>query len=201
MSNPNTPPDTKSPHRDRRPVEASLARHSRWSVALAPLLLVMLGLAACGGGSSNNTPTTSTGSTDTMARAVQASQCMRAHGVTNFPDPRTAGPGAKNGLDPNSPTFRAAQTACRQYFPPGAPTPPAQSAQREAQLLRFAQCMRSHGVPNFPDPNGQGDFNFAGTGINPDLNSNSPQFQASAATCASQTGLIHGGSSNAPPAP
>jgi hypothetical protein len=92
---------------------------------------------------------------------------MRAHGVTNFPDPTTAGGGAKDGLDPNSPTFQAAQTACRQYAQPGAPTPP-QSAQREADLLRFAQCMRSHGVPNFPDPDSQGHFNFVGTGINPD---------------------------------
>jgi hypothetical protein len=102
-----------------------------------------------------------------MSRAVQYSQCMRAHGVTNFPDPLTTGPGAKEGVDWNSPTFQAAQTACRQYAEPGAPTPIVQSAQREADLLRFARCMRSHGVPNFPDPDSQGHFNFVGTGINP----------------------------------
>jgi hypothetical protein len=113
-----------------------------------------------------------------MSRAVEYSQCMRAHGVTNFPDPTTAGPGAKDGLDPNSPTFQAAQAACRQYAPPHPPTP-AQSAQREADLLRFAQCMRSHGVPNFPDPDSQGDFNFAGTGINRD----SPAVLAAGRTC------------------
>jgi hypothetical protein len=113
-----------------------------------------------------------------MSRAVEFAQCMRAHGVTNFPDPTTAGPGAKDGLDPNSPTFQAAQTACRQYAQPGASTP-AQSAQREADLLRFSQCMRSHGVPNFPDPDSQGDFNFAGTGINPD----SPVVLAAGRTC------------------
>jgi hypothetical protein len=113
-----------------------------------------------------------------MSQAVQASQCMRAHGVTNFPDPLTAGPGAKDGLDANSPTFQAAWAACRQYFPPGVPTP-AQSAQREADLLRFAQCMRTHGVPNFPDPDSQGAFNIAGTGINP----NSPTVLAAGRTC------------------
>jgi hypothetical protein len=177
MSNLNAPPDTKSSHPDRRPVVASLARQSRWSFALAPLLVVVLAVAGCGGGSSNNSSAASTGGTDT-SRAVQAAQCMRAHGVTNFPDPTTAGPGAKEGIDPNSPTFQAAMTACRQYFPPGAPTP-AQSAQHEADLLRFAQCMRAHGVPNFPDPSSQGDFNFTGTGIDP----NSPAVLAAGRTC------------------
>jgi hypothetical protein len=30
-----------------------------------------------------------------------------------------------------------------------------------AQALAFTKCMRSHGVPQFPAPNGQGDFNNA----------------------------------------
>jgi hypothetical protein len=114
-----------------------------------------------------------------MSRAVQYSQCMRAHGVTNFPDPLTAGPGAKEAVDWNSPTFQAAQAACRQYAEPGAPTPVVQSAQREADLLRFAQCMRSHGVPTFPDPDSQGHFNIAGTGIN----TNSSAVVAAGRTC------------------
>ncbi len=38
---------------------------------------------------------------------------------------------------------------------------------RELQdLLAFARCVRSHGITNFPDPNSQGSFDLAGTGIN-----------------------------------
>ena len=49
---------------------------------------------------------------------LRFSQCMRAHGETNFPDPTFNGGGARlelsksSGLDPSSPTFKAAQQAC-----------------------------------------------------------------------------------------
>src|SRR5215468_7255891 len=46
----------------------------------------------------------------------------------------------------------------------------------------FSACMRSHGVPNFPDPDAQGRLRLQGgpgTGINPD----SPQFQAAQKAC------------------
>jgi hypothetical protein len=42
----------------------------------------------------------------------------------------------------------------------------AASAHQLQDLLAFAHCVRDHGVPNFPDPNSQGGFNLAGTGIN-----------------------------------
>ena len=112
---------------------------------------------------------------------------MQAQGITDFPDPRTAGPQDKNlpGLDVNSPRFLAAQTACQQYREPDVTTSPAQRAQLEADLLRFAQCMRSHRVTNFPDPNPdpntQGDFNLAGTGLNQD-SPTAPQ-RAAVSTC------------------
>ena len=53
---------------------------------------------------------------------LQFSRCMRAHGLPGFPDPvfnsngaigLRIGPG--NGLDPNSPAFKSAQSACAQY--------------------------------------------------------------------------------------
>jgi hypothetical protein len=59
-------------------------------------------------------------------RAIKFSQCMRQHGV-NIPDPDFSGGGvsiraggANSPIDPNSPTFQAAQKACDKYFgPPG----------------------------------------------------------------------------------
>ena len=40
--------------------------------------------------------------------------------------------------------------------------------------LAFAKCMRAHGVPDFPDPNGQSGQLGPSSGIDP----NSPQFQS-----------------------
>jgi hypothetical protein len=42
----------------------------------------------------------------------------------------------------------------------------AASSQEIQYLLDFAHCIRNHGISNFPDPNSQGGFNLAGTGIN-----------------------------------
>ncbi len=42
----------------------------------------------------------------------------------------------------------------------------AASSQELRYLLAFSHCVRNHGIPNFPDPNAQGDLNLAGTGIN-----------------------------------
>jgi hypothetical protein len=82
------------------------------------------------------------------------SRCMRAHGVTNFPDPTGHGgltirPGA--GIDPQSPAFQAAQKACQNIVPDGG-GPPKMTASQRAAALRFAECMRANGVPSFPDP-------------------------------------------------
>ncbi len=47
-------------------------------------------------------------------------------------------------------------------------------------MLAFSACMRSHGVPNFPDPSSSGGgLNIGGTGINPF----SPSFKTAQAAC------------------
>jgi hypothetical protein len=46
----------------------------------------------------------------------------------------------------------------------GSSTPSAQPAQQNAALA-FSHCMRSHGVPTFPDPDGQGNFPPFDTGV------------------------------------
>lgn len=56
---------------------------------------------------------------------------------------------------------------------------PAQS-QTSAKLEQFAQCMRSHGEPTFPDPTAQGRFVLPAT-----LSTGSPQFQAADQACKS----------------
>jgi hypothetical protein len=91
--------------------------------------------------------------------ALKYARCMRAHGVPNFPDPNGTGGFTfepTSGVDPSSPAFKTAQATCQKYSPlggglaPGTQTHP--SAQWLAKMVKAAQCMRHHGVPNFPDP-------------------------------------------------
>jgi len=110
---------------------------------------------------------------------------MRSHGVPNFPDPNGQGGisiTSANGIDPNSPQFQSAQTACQKLMPKGAAPSPAEQAQ--AQALKYSACMRSHGEPNFPDTqfHAGGGISLkvtAGSGVSP----NSPQFQAAQKAC------------------
>jgi hypothetical protein len=88
------------------------------------------------------------------AAALAFAGCMRANGVPHFPDPRAGGGFLfhTGGVDPSSPAFKAAQTKCKRFLPPGPGSGPPPSAKTLAHYLTVARCMRSHGVPEFPDP-------------------------------------------------
>jgi hypothetical protein len=85
--------------------------------------------------------------------------CMRSHGVPDFPDPVDGGfhitsttPGSD--LDGSSPKFVAATTACKAFLPAdlAAAAGATVNPQLQAAALKYASCIRSHGVPDFPDP-------------------------------------------------
>jgi hypothetical protein len=107
-----------------------------------------LAIAACG---SSGKPDAPAGNVDP---ALKFSHCMRAHGVPNFPDP---GPGGglqitpQSGINPQSPGFQSAQKMCAK-FAPGLAGPVHMTASERQAALRFAECMRANGQPNFPDP-------------------------------------------------
>ncbi|HTC69416.1 MAG TPA: hypothetical protein VK662_07605 [Acidothermaceae bacterium] len=120
-----------------------------------------------------------------QAGLLAYSQCMRSHGVPDFPDPVGNGlqvrvsPGSD--LDPNAPQMQAAQKACQSLQPGGAQGGTISEAQK-AGALKYSACIRAHGVPNFPDPvfsNGGAQLKI--TGIDP----NSAQFQAAQKACQS----------------
>jgi hypothetical protein len=123
-------------------------------------------------------------------------QCMRSHGVPNFPDPDgQGGMSIPDSVNPASPAFQAAQAACTKLMPGGGP-PAHASEQQKQQLVETAQCMRSHGVPGFPDPTTRAapptdpqDYSFAeGIGdvfllVPITINANSPAFRQAAKSC------------------
>lgn len=77
---------------------------------------------------------------------------MRARGVPNFPDPSsTGGLIIPNDINTNAPAFKSAQAACARLAESPADEGTS-SESRKLQLLAVANCMRSHGVPNFGDP-------------------------------------------------
>ncbi len=114
---------------------------------------------------------------------------MRAHGIKNFPDPNGNGGIEFNANGINPAIFQAAQRACASVR--GAGPGNASSPQNLADELKFAKCMRAHGVPDFPDPNSNGGFSGSG-GIDPQ----SASFQKAQANCFKQAGLDGSGSAS-----
>jgi hypothetical protein len=123
----------------------------------AGILAVMTGAAvlsaACGG--SPPAPPAAGGSAR-YQEALAYSQCMRGHGVPNFPDPDAAGniiqhvaAGQPTG---NGPREQAADKTCHHLLPGGGAGNPGTQRRVVAQLLKMASCMRAHGEPDFPDP-------------------------------------------------
>lgn len=86
--------------------------------------------------------------------ALEFAECMRSHGIADFPDPSSGGGfifNASAGII-QGPHYQAAQKACQKYMPPGPGSGPPPSAQAMAQMLKVSQCMRRHGISDFPDP-------------------------------------------------
>jgi hypothetical protein len=83
-------------------------------------------------------------------KAVKFAECMRANGVPHFPDPDPKGE-FNFGVDVTVEVWRKAVDACKALKPPGALSAKRTPKQQSASL-RFAQCVREHGVKDFPDP-------------------------------------------------
>jgi hypothetical protein len=130
---------------------------------------------------------------------VAFAQCMRDHGLADFPDPSSSGEmqinsGPGSDLDPSSAAFQSAQTACKKYEPSGGGGKGKPDPQMMARMLHFAQCMRAHGLPDFPDPksDGGGISVAVHAGTNPNMDPNSPVFQAAQQACQSIMGAQPG---------
>jgi hypothetical protein len=126
-------------------------------------------IASCGStGPLSGTVTNAPGGSNS---ALRFSQCMRANGVPSFPDPDPSGY-ARGSINLQSPAVQSAMNACTRYLPPSGHPPTVPASVRHQELL-LANCMRANGVPNFPDPDNNGDIQFAVTSPIP----HSPAFQ------------------------
>jgi hypothetical protein len=164
-------------------------------------LMAVVGLAACGGSSKPS----ANGAAARQATMVALAKCMRSHGVPNFPDPSGSSAGIQvtrsasgqmtvNGVSVNAPAFQAASAKCRSVLPSPPPISATQLASIRSGALKMAQCMRAHGVPNFPDPvitAGPGGRGIAAKSGAPgaDFNSNSPAFAKASQACGAKQGF------------
>lgn len=157
-------------------------------VVLATAATAAIALAACGSSPGSHHNSASSDPQFKLAR------CMRSHGVSNFPDP-TRGPGGEgfsitsspgssivniDGVAFSGPAFSAAVKTCKLFG--GGSGPPPISEAEKVDMVKFARCMRDHGVPGYPDP-----IFPPGGGVErkavPDSTVNSPAFQRAVAMC------------------
>jgi hypothetical protein len=166
---------------------------ARTSAAIIAAASLALPVAALGSSTSSTSPGGTTNArasalvrSTTTQQALAYSRCMRSHGVPNFPDPGSNGAFPKvapQQLGVSSSQFQAAQNHCRYLLPNGGSgASQTQVQQLMSGMLKFAQCMRSHGVSNWPDPvidaGGNPEFYLDGK-----VNQNSPQISSKIHGC------------------
>lgn len=192
----------------RRPRGAWL-RPAHTAVPMITAAVLALLATACSGGSSaagsGGSPTA--GGSATSRSLVAYSHCMRSHGVPDFPDPANSGQLPKTDaqiLGVSSSQLQAAKRDCQHLLPTGgsllqqeaqcmqnSDCSPALVQQMMTADLKLARCMRSHGVPNFPDPASGGSggpyFPISRVGIS-EAASRTPRFVRELNECARLVG-------------
>ena len=175
-------------------------RRVGWALPLAFLLGAAAVMAGCSSGGSGGSggyagsggsggSTTSTGRASSQQEAFtvlrELVRCARANGMPNLPDPQLDANGQViwPGGEPPEPTERV-QRACRSIIE-RLPAPPAESADPAGvpALVRFAECIRGHGFPGFPDPRPDGKFDASA--FPPGVKPGNPEFDAAMQACGS----------------
>jgi hypothetical protein len=132
-------------------------------------MLSAIALAACGSSGHSSTVPSLGGSTQTqlsagpgsLAAARAAVACARKHGMPGVPDPVAGADGQitiPGGTPTPTPAVLSACGALIRLAEASPSTLPNVSPSDMQALLRYAACMRSHGLPHWPDPNAQGVF-------------------------------------------
>ena len=184
---------------------------ARWLVPVVPVVLALgLLIAACGGSPGNGTDGVATAGgskkagnqnqkKDPQQAALEFARCMREHGVDMLDPEGSDGlirvaPGTGGGADaveqPFDENFAEAEKACRHLLDDlvqgqDAPVDP----KEQDRALKFAQCMREHGV-DMPDPDfSRGGLALTIKGVDP----NSQVFKDAQKACSQFFGPPGGG--------
>lgn len=153
------------------------------STAMAAAVLV----AACSSTGSRGAPDAGASPRAGASRSALAfSECVRSHGVPDFPDPPPSFQGKFPGSSPqqlgvSQSRIRVATAAC-QHLLPAVPGQAPLTAQDQRDYLRAAACMRAHGITVFPDPvfsGGSVSFPSPPSGVD----TSSPQFTRARQIC------------------
>ena len=151
---------------------------------IAAALACGLALAACGA----EEPAAGDRRTEAREAMLAFAKCMRDQGI-DMPDPQFDGGrviqrGPDERVSPEK--MRKADEACRKHMEDVEPPElsPEQQQEMKEGALAHAQCMREHGLENFPDPTFDEDGGAQirigpGTGLDPD----DPDFQAAEKAC------------------
>ena len=164
--------------------------HSRLAKPPAAAIVSLALLATGCGASSPASPNTGSPASFTTA-AFRYSSCMRNHGLQSFPDPTMTDHNGRQVAylaTPSSlvasPAFKAADKVCQKILAPVLDTTQNLAAQaaREQHIAAFAKCIRSYGVPGFPDPTSQGQLTQQMI-TNAGVDLHAPAVSAAAKTC------------------
>jgi hypothetical protein len=191
------------------------AGRARGAAGVAVLAAIAVGASGCGSGggakqkehsasspgpgSADGLATSARGSTSLEDGILAFARCMREHGI-DMADPKP-GPGGGQGFLQIGGTaapqqrLEAANSACQALLPKGPGLSPKQIQDMAESSVRFARCMREHGV-DLPDPKigGDGSLTIAvgGAGGSP-INPTGPAFQKAQRACAvGDKGVVFG---------
>jgi hypothetical protein len=167
------------------------ARPWRTAAVIAAMVVTGLLAAACGGGGQRSSGSGPSSGQNLAVVLDSYASCVRSHGVPNFyfthmAAPPSAPPPGEFVLGfrgwfaeaDSDAQFQSALKACRHLLPFGN-AQGTETHQEFLNALKAAECMRSHGYPNWPDPNP----NVSGIWVPTGVDTKSPQFQAAAKTC------------------
>ncbi|HZB33336.1 MAG TPA: hypothetical protein VE465_24470 [Streptosporangiaceae bacterium] len=138
------------------------------SMAVVVAVPVVFGLAACGGKAGDDGIASAVGGTAKQSAsaspsqtlnpqdaALKFAQCMRQNGV-DIPDPSADGRFQIRAKPGNQAKVQAAMKKCQHFMKAGGRLGNPDDPKVRDRMLKFAQCMRQHGI-DVPDPRpGQG---------------------------------------------
>jgi hypothetical protein len=159
------------------------------------ILAVAAGIIVLASGCGGSTPSgsSSLGESSNVKADVAYQQCMSSHGVPGVTVNAQSNGGVSVAIssatqgshaqvpDGSNAQVESAMTAC-QHLLPGGQLSQAQLRQLLPQGLKYAACMRTHGVPDFPDPSINGATQI---GLGSGINRQSSQFQKAQQACRS----------------